>query len=171
MLSSKRSFHRLPAIGLLLLALAACASLDPGRSITPGMAATEVMARYGQPTRVWPDADGGRTLEYSQQPMGEHCYMVKLGPDERVIRIEDSLQLAGRNRIQPGMKPDEVSRLLGKERSRMFFKLSGEDVWDWSIPDEPGGKRQRFNVHFKDGVVLRTSYSTIFDDDRLMPFR
>lgn len=161
----------LGSYSLLLLALVGCASLDPGRSILPGMAATEVMARYGQPIRVWPDADGGRTLEYSQQPMGQHCYMVKLGPDERVIRIEDALQPAGRNRIQPGMKPDEVSRVLGKERSRMFFKLSGEDVWDWTIPSEPDGKRQRFNVHFKEGVVLRTSISTIFDDDRLMPFR
>ncbi|MCV2351385.1 outer membrane protein assembly factor BamE [Paucibacter sp. Y2R2-4] len=171
MLSSKRAFHRLPAIAVLILALAGCASLDPARGISPGMAAAEVMARYGQPVRVWNDVDGGHTLEYSQQPMGQHCYMVKIGSDERVLSLQDTLQQAGRERIQAGLTPEQVSRILGKERSRMFFRLSGEDVWDWSIPDEPGGKRHRFNVHFKDGVVLRTSYSTIFDDDRMDLFR
>ncbi|MFY7867573.1 hypothetical protein [Roseateles sp.] len=166
-----RPLKSLFLLAFVLMSLMGCASLEPARGLTPGLPASEVVARMGQAVRVWTDADGGRTLEYSQQPMGQHCFMIKIGPDERLIRIEDTLQLSGRNRIQPGMTPEQVSRVLGKERSRMYFKLSGEDVWDWTIPSEPDGKRQRFNVHFKDGVVLRTTYSMIFDDDRLMPFR
>ncbi len=168
--SSFRRWGRWPVF-CLLLTVAACAGLDPARGITPGMSASAVMARYGQPVHVWPDADGGRTLEYSQQPMGQHCIMVKLDAEGRVLRFEDTLQPAGRARIVPGLSPQAVSRILGKERSRVFFKLSGEEVWDWTIPSEPDGKRQRFNVHFKDGVVLRTTISMVFDDDRLEPFR
>ncbi|KAI1697204.1 hypothetical protein Ddc_19856 [Ditylenchus destructor] len=31
------------------------------------------------------------------------------------------------------MSEEQVTRMLGRERSRVFYKLSGEDVWDWSV--------------------------------------
>ena len=48
----------------------------------------------------------------------------------------------------------------------MFFKLSGEDVWDWNIEPDMNGYLLRFNVHFKDGVVLRTSQSAVYPSRR-----
>ena len=33
--------------------------------------------------------------------------------------------------VVPGMTPEQIVRLLGPPRTRVFFKLSGEDVWDW----------------------------------------
>ncbi|MCV2370253.1 outer membrane protein assembly factor BamE [Roseateles oligotrophus] len=157
----------------LALSLAGCVGVPSSRGVNPGMSSSAVLAQYGPPVQVWPDLDGkgGKTLEYSQQPMGKSALMIRVDAEGKVIGIEDTLQPAVRARIQPGWTPDQVSRLLGKERSRVFFKFSGEDVWDWTVPDEPMGQRQRFNVHFKDGVVLRTTHSMIFDDERMFPMR
>lgn len=149
--------------------LSACATSDRDERLQPGVtAAAEVLARYGQPTRVWPEADGGRTLEYSTQPRGTRCYMIRLDAQDRLVSVQDALTPAGRARVQPGMTPEQVSRLLGTERSRVYFRLSGEDVWDWTIEPDQAGYGMRFNVHFKDGVVVRATQSMVFPS-RLLP--
>lgn len=154
---------RLAALALSTALLTGCATPDRDARLQPGASReAEVIALYGQPVRTWPEADGGRTLEYSSQPMGRHAYMVRIAPDGRLLGIEDGLSPAGRARIVPGMTPDQVSRLLGRERTRMFFRNSGEDVWDWTVEPDQSGYGLRFNVHFKDGVVVRTTQSMVF---------
>lgn len=151
------------------LLLTGCATLDRDARLQPGLSReADVIALYGQARRVWPEADGGRTLEYSTQPMGRHCHMVRLDAGGRLVSIVDGLSPASRARIEAGMTPEQVSRILGTERSRVFFKNSGEDVWDWTIEPEQSGYGMRFNVHFKDGRVLRTSQSMVFPN-RLFP--
>ena len=73
-----------------------------------------------------------------------------------------------RARIEVGMKPEQVSRILGRERSRVYFSNSNEDVWDWNIEPDQTGYPMRFNVHFQNGTVLRTSQSMVFPT---RPFR
>jgi hypothetical protein len=149
--------------------LASCATPDRDARLQPGVShETDVVAIYGSPGRVWPEADGGRTFEYSSQPMGRHSYMVRLAADGRLAHIEDGLSPASRARVEPGMTPEQVSRILGRERTRVFFRLSGEDVWDWTIEPDQAGYSMRFNVHFKDGVVVRTTQSMVFPS-RLFP--
>lgn len=151
------------AMLVLSLGLVGCVSLGQDSLLVPGQSrAEDVAARYGQPTRVWPEADGGRTLEYASQPFGERCYMVRIAADGKLVSIEDALQPANRLRVEPGMTTEQVSRLLGRERSRMFFRLSGEEVWDWNVPPDQSGYLLRFNVHFKQGLVARTTYSMEF---------
>ncbi|CAM3888997.1 hypothetical protein [Roseateles saccharophilus] len=158
---------RFAALALCTALLAGCATPDHDGRLRQGVSQeADVVALYGQPRRVWPEGDGGRTLEYSSQPMGKHCYMVHLGADGRLIGIEDGLSPAGRARIEPGMTPEQVGRILGMERTRVFFRLSGEDVWDWTIEPDQSGYGMRFNVHFKDGVVVRTTQSMVFRDRR-----
>jgi hypothetical protein len=143
--------------------LAGCATPDRDGRLQPGISReADIVAIYGHPKRVWPEADGGRTLEYSTQPRGEHCYMVHLAADGRLLGSEDTLAPAGRARVEVGMTPEQVSRILGTERSRVFFRLSGEDVWDWTILPDQVGYGMRFNVYFKDGRVVRTGESMVF---------
>jgi hypothetical protein len=147
---------------LMLLLLTGCAQLGRDARLQPGLStAAQVQALYGRPVQVWPEADGGRTLEYSTQPFGRSCHMVRLDAADRLLGIEETLHYASRFAIQPGMSYEQVSRRLGRERSRMFFRLSGEDVWDWNVEPELGGYLLRFNVHFKDGVVLRLSQTAV----------
>lgn len=160
---------RLATLALCAALLAGCATPDRDTRLQAGVSnEAQVIALYGQPSRIWPEADGGRTLEYSTQPMGRHVYMVRLSADGRLVGVEDGLSPAGRARIQPGMTPEQVSRLLGRERTRVFFRNSGEDVWDWTIEPDQTGYGMRFNVHFKDGVVVRTTQSMVFPS-RLFP--
>jgi hypothetical protein len=148
-----------------VLALAACASADPLRVLRLGSSSrADVMANQGQPTRVWQDADGGSTLEYSQQPFGPRAWMFKLDAQGLLLAFRDGLDANERDRVIEGMTIEEVQRLLGQERSRVFFTLSGEDVWDWNIMPDQAGSLRRFNVHFKAGRVARTSYSMVYRD-------
>jgi len=164
--------HRRFALILALawsFGLGACAHLGRDPQLSPGLSTgADVTVRYGTPTRIWPNADGGRTLEYSMQPWGTSCHMVRLGPDDRLIAIEDTLLYASRFSVEPGMTPEQVSRLLGRERSRVFFSLSGEDVWDWNVAPDQSGYKLRFNVHFKNGTVFRLSQSMVFPDKFFM---
>ena len=160
---------RLAALALCIALLTGCATPDRDARLQPGIShEADVVAIYGQPGRVWPEADGGRTLEYSTQPMGQHCYMVRLKADGRLMSVQDGLSPAGRKRIEPGMTPEQVSRLLGRERTRVFFRNSGEEVWDWTIEPDQAGYGMRFNVHFRDGAVVRTTQSMVFPS-RLFP--
>lgn len=150
-------------------ALSGCATPVKDERMRPGQTTgAEVQQYYGAPSRVWPEADGGHTLEYATQPFGRTCYMVRLDPQDRLVGVTDGLSAASRARIVPGLTPEQVTRILGQERKRVFFRLSGEDVWDWNIEPEMNGYLLRFNVHFKGGVVLRTSQSVVYPDRRFL---
>lgn len=160
---------RLAALALCTALLSGCATPDRDARLQPGASReADVVAIYGPPQRTWPEADGGRTLEYSSQPVGPHAYMVRIAVDGRLVGVEDGLSPAHRARIEPGMTPEQVSRILGRERTRVLFRNSGEDVWDWTIAPDQAGYGLRFNVHFKDGVVVRTTQSMVFKS-RLFP--
>ncbi len=153
------------ALLLCLSLLAGCATLEHDERLQPGRSErAQIVALYGQPQRVWPEADGGQTLEYSSQPFGQTCYLVHLDAQGRLLSVEETLRDEARRfaAIQPGMSPEQVSRRLGRERSRVFFRFSGEEVWDWNVPPDQSGYLLRFNVHFKDGRVLRTTQSMEF---------
>jgi hypothetical protein len=150
-------------ISLMLCALAACANVDPSRSLRAGVSSrADVVTSQGQPTRVWQDDDGGKTLEYAEQPFGQRCWMFKLSGQGQLLSLRDGLLAVERDRVQAGMTADQVSRLLGQERSRVFFSFSEEDVWDWNIAPDQIGELRRFNVHFKDKRVVRTSFGVVF---------
>lgn len=156
-----------PAVLALSMLLAGCATPYRDARLQPGMSrAEDVTALYGQPHRVWQEDDGGRTLQYPSQPMGTRCTLVRLAADGRLRGVEDGLSAASRERIQPGMTVEQVSRRLCQERSRVQFRLSGEDVWDWTVQPDQTGYGMRFNVHFKAGIVVRTSHSMVFPDRR-----
>jgi hypothetical protein len=150
---------------LCLSLLTACAVLDPGSALQIGISTeAEVLARLGPPVQIWPEADGGRTLEYSSQPFGQHCRMLRINAQQRLVGIEDALKPGNRARVEAGMTPGQVSRLLGRERSRVTYAASGEEVWDWTVEPDLSGYGLRFNVHFKDGRVVRTTHSMVFRD-------
>ncbi|MCP5232593.1 MAG: outer membrane protein assembly factor BamE [Rhodocyclaceae bacterium] len=154
---------------ILPLLLAACAGLPRHAELQPGVSdMAEVRAAFGQPYRIHAEPDGGRTLEFSSQPNGIHCYMVRVDAAGRLVSVRDALSEAGLARVQPGMSREAVSQLLGNHRSIEFFRLSGEEVWDWNVDNRSGpGVATRFNVHFKDGRVVRTSTTYVFPADGL----
>lgn len=150
---------------LLSLSLIGCATpANDARLLLGQTSRAEIVARYGTPHRIWPEADGGQTLEYPSQPFGQTCWMIRLDAAGRLLSVHDPLRSEAMRfaAIEPGMTPEQVSRRFGQERSRVFFRFSGEEVWDWNVPPDQNGYLLRFNVHFKDGRVLRTTQSMEF---------
>lgn len=146
---------------------AGCAYTPEVARLPPGQASeADVIAAAGTPFRRWPNPDGGATLEYSTQPFGISCLMVTLDAGGRLVSVREALSGEGLARVRSGMTREEVARLLGAERSVEFFSLSGEEVWDWNVDNSTGpGVATRFNVHFRDGRVLRTSQTYVFPAD------
>ncbi|THF61978.1 outer membrane protein assembly factor BamE [Pseudothauera rhizosphaerae] len=157
---------RVLAVVALAFALAGCAAFAPPRPYT---SETEAIAARGEPTARWPNPDGSTVLEFSTQPNGTSCLMVEVDPTGVVLRQWDALASDNLAQVKKGMTQDEIRRLLGQYRSVQRFALSGEEVWDWNIPKSYIDLvAERFNVHFVDGKVVRTSRSYEYPNDGWM---
>ncbi len=153
----------LPLLFALLVTflLGGCAAFAPPRPYTT---ADEAIAGHGQPSRQWDNGDGTRTLEFSTQPNGYTCLMLRVDAGGIVLRQWDALAAENLARVSPGMGREQVDRLLGQHRSVQTFSNSGEEVWDWNIYSDGPGIATRFNVHFIGGKVVRTSQSYVYPE-------
>ncbi len=119
----------------------------------------DVRRRAGEPESVRATAHGGRRLEYPRGPEGGTTWMVTIGADGRVAKVEQVLTAGNFARVQPGMDRGAVRDLLGKPTRVQTFALKPQEVWSyrwWETRTERGV----FNVHFDpSGVVATTSRS------------
>ena len=154
-------FDRLRTLGLggLLgsaLWLAAC---DPQaiKELEEGVATeADVVQRFGQPERVWPEAGGAKTFEYNRQPEGLRNYMITIGPDGRMSALRQVLTPDNFRRVQPGMGVEDVRLMLGKPAKQVPYQLQNQIVWTWKFL-EPPNETRGFNVVFSpDYRVIRT---------------
>lgn len=147
---------RIALLGLLAALLAACdpqaiSELEEGLSTE-----ADVVQRFGQPERVWQEADGARTFEYNRQPEGVRNYMITIGADGVMTALRQVLTPDNFARVQAGMDASEVRRLLGKPARQLPYGLQGEVVWTWKFLDPPSTTKA-FNVVFgPDRRVRRT---------------
>lgn len=148
---------------LSAVGLTACDYLNM-RELQPGVSsALEVRDRFGPPQMEWRNADGSLTWEYSRQPEGIECFMITIGADNILRRIEQVLTEDNFARVQRGMNGDEVRRLLGKPAASQFFQLRKETVWEWKIDhgNASGGEPVYFTVSFNtDGRVVGSGRHT-----------
>lgn len=138
----------------LCLALGGCAGYA-GNRLQPGVSGrAEVLAEMGEPAMGWQAADGGEQLAYPRGPLGPHTYMVFIGPDGRLQKIENVLDVPHFARIVAG-KSDQaaVLRLLGPPVPEwtVYFEARDELVWEWLFCDE-FSRLARFSVLF-DGMA------------------
>lgn len=119
----------------------------------------DIRRQAGKPEIVWEESDGGRRLEYPRGPEGATTWMVTIGPDSTVRKIEQVLTAENFARVRPGMNQDSVRRLLGKPTKIEKFALKQEEVWGYRWYETPND-RAFFNVHFDpQGKVTTTSRS------------
>lgn len=122
--------------GLLVfsvLLVSACAgysgsNLKPGVSMLP-----EVIALMGEPAMVWKNPDRSQQLAYPRGPQSTQTFMAYVGPDGKLQRIEQVLDMSHFARIQAGMSKDEVLRVLGPSGSMwtQFYTRSNQLAWSW----------------------------------------
>lgn len=152
-------FRRWLAVCAVVL-LSACAGYG-GSNLRHGESTlSDVIASMGVPAMRWKDPDGRGQLAYPRGPEGTQTFMVFIGPDGRLERIEKVLDMAHFARIQNG-KSDMagVLRLLGPvpPQNVAYFKARDELVWSWLFCDA-WSQQAYFDVLFdaKTGIVRTT---------------
>ncbi len=125
------------------------------KELQPGIStATEVRARLGNPAQEYRNADGTVTWEFNRQPNGTECWMVTLGPDQILRKIEQVLTEANFAKVTAGMDRDEVRRLLGAPGWKTLYKNLNEEIWDWRVAGTIPTEEAHFHVHFDAGTGL-----------------
>jgi hypothetical protein len=159
---------RMALVGITVL-LSACAGYS-GSKLKAGVATLpEVVASMGEPAMRWKDPDGREQLAYPRGPAGTQTFMVFIGADGRLERIEGVLDMEHFARIEPG-KSDKgsVLRLLGPSAPlrTQYYRLSNELAWEWRFCD--GGSRLAFfDVMFDASTgLVRTTYQRPDDSGR-----
>ena len=115
------------------LIVAGCAGYD-GSDLKPGVSMRpEVIVSMGRPAMAWKNPDGSEQLAYPRGPAGTQTFMVHLGPDGKLQRVEKVLDGSQFHRIQPGMSKDEVLRVIGPSGSQwtQFYSRSNLLAWSW----------------------------------------
>jgi hypothetical protein len=144
----------------ILAALAALVGCDQRRieKLEEGVSTeADVRAQFGAPENVWDEAGGAHTLEYNRNPSGHQNYMITIGPDGKMAALRQVLTPTTFAKVQPGMKMEEVRRMLGKPAKRTPYALRKEEAWDWRYM-QPPGTSMMFTVWFDpDMRVVRTS--------------
>jgi hypothetical protein len=119
------------------LFISACASYS-GSKLMPGVATyQDVVATMGEPAMLWQNADGSRQLAYPRGPFGTQTFMVYLGTEKKLMRIDKVLEMAVFARIQTGMSKEQVLRLIGPPQplETQYFKARDELAWSWLFCD------------------------------------
>ncbi len=121
---------------LLGAALAACAAYD-GRGLRPGVATeADVRRVMGEPALEFGLPDGGRRLAYPRGPLGTETFMARLGPDGRLVGIEQVLDEAHFARIRVGAsRAEEVRRLIGPPYAVESYPRQGQTAWVYRFTD------------------------------------
>ena len=153
----------LAALGVLLL-LSACAAT--GGNLQPGVATLpEIIADMGEPAMRWKEADGREQLAFPHGPAGVHTYMVFVGADGRLQRVEQVLDEAHFAQIQIGKSSKEdVLRLIGPSYPGWTTenKYLNELVWEWNYLNRTN-QVSRLDVFFDTttGIVRDTWQRTL----------
>lgn len=148
------------ALSTIVAALLPACDMVNLPKIKPGVtSAAEVRSHMGNPGFEFSNPDGSVTWEYTRQPAGVHCYMITIGRDQIVQKLEQVLTEANFGRVRDGMSRDDIRRLLGAPASKIVFDNLGEDIWEWRVEGMPRNEETYFMVHFdlQTGEVRKTS--------------
>lgn len=161
--------RRLAHLAAAIAVAAALAACDERRieKLEEGISTeADVLAEFGPPDAVWPEPDGGRTLEYPRQPAGHKNYFITIGPDGRMTALRQVLTPHVFDQVTPGLREAQVRRMLGRPAKVTTYDLSRQTHWDWNWIDPPNRERVFTVVFDAQGVVLRTMNAEPMRDGR-----
>lgn len=141
-----------------LVGATACSTLFP-EPIAIGDTEAEVLSKWGQPAGRY-RAEGIDSLAYPEGAFGQRTYMVRLGPEGRVISVEQVLTDEKFSIVKIGQTTqDEILRTFGPPQETSYLPLKDYKVWTYAYK-EAGRWDSLMHVHFdRSGTVqmmLRT---------------
>jgi outer membrane protein assembly factor BamE (lipoprotein component of BamABCDE complex) len=154
----------------LALGLAACATFD-GRGLTPGVSnAADVESVMGAPAEKR-QAGAETWYYYPRQPYGRMTFVARLGPDGRLIAIEQRLTDENVAKIVPNStRAEQVRDLFGPPYTAQRYARLDRDIWSWHMRryGDPGIPVS-LNVQMSPDGVVREVY--IIDESSRDPAR
>ncbi len=116
---------------LLVLFLAGCVS--DGRSLQPGVHdAAAVRAEMGAPAEVLKAPHGGEVWFYPRGRTGRETYRAEIGPDGKLLGVEQVLYEKNFDRIIDGKTTREELRLMLGPPVQEWIGVNGwEIIWDY----------------------------------------
>lgn len=160
---------------LSLIAAVAAAALVSGcanfAAIAPGMPASEVQARVGEPAEKLAQANGDSVWYYPGGRYGRQTYAVRVDSGGTVREVEGRLTEANVGRIvadKTTMK--EVRELMGPPSQVAYFPSSQYTSWEYPmIPGSPSDWMILWVNFTDDGVVRQVLYMRDPEKDYLEP--
>jgi hypothetical protein len=140
------------AILATLAALAGCAGVIRHFPST-GDTASQVVAKMGQPTAVYPEGKG-QQLEFATGPMGEYTWMAHIGADGRLTKFEQVLTGAkfATITIDHATKAD-VLRTIGHPAETSSLPLRDYEVWSYRYLENAVWYSMMHVEFDRDGIV------------------
>ncbi|QHE88520.1 hypothetical protein [Hydrogenophaga sp. BPS33] len=135
-----------------VLALASC-SIMPER-VAPGTSRAEIESRLGRPTSVH-TLPGGTRLQYSGQPSGQWVHNLDLGPDGRLLR---SVQVLDIDWMQKNIELGRWTRddvLLNLGRPALVERVARFDGQVWTYRFKQMDFPRLAHVHLDPAGVVR----------------
>ncbi len=149
---------------------------DPQRiaELEEGVATeADVRARFGEPEKIWSAADmastpqsnaalavvaaaGARTLEYNRQPQGAVNYMITIGADGKMTALRQVLTPQNFAAVLPGMRMEQVRKLLGKPMRVTPYAAAQQTHYDWRYLNPPNTPMIFSVVFDQDLTVVRS---------------
>ena len=131
------------------------ARLEPGRS-----SEADVRGALGEPAKVYTDPGGARQLAFPLGPQGTQTYMAFLGPEGRLVRLEQVLTEEQFRRIAAGTtSAAELERLIGPPWRTVDFPRKRQVAWDYVFEDTWGYTVDYSVMLDERGIVAGTVYA------------
>lgn len=159
------------AVPALVLLLAGCASYS-GFTLNAGASAAEVESVMGAPVERRAQPGGETWLYYPRQPFGREVYVARVGPDQKLVAIEQRLTDETLAKIVPGKTTqDDVRDLLGPPYTASRMARMERDVWEYYANRHANRIwPTRLYVQFShDGVVREVLQLDDYDERPLFP--
>jgi hypothetical protein len=118
----------------------------------------------GPPALELPNPDGSRLLAYPRGPLGTETFMVHIGRDGLVQRMDQVLRDETFYRIVPGITKDDVLRLIGPPSEVMDFPRLQQVAWEYRYQDSWGYTAFLSVMIDRQGVVVGRSTRPIERD-------
>jgi hypothetical protein len=153
-------------IVILILGILAggCASYS-GSGLVPGQSlARDVVALMGQPALERPAPGGGKVLWYPRLPFGRESYAARIGPDGKLVALEQRLAPQFIAKLQANQSTaEDVLDLLGPPYRVYSYPRMQREVWEYQLRTPPDDKI--LYVQISPDRVVREVYR-LHDEDR-----
>jgi hypothetical protein len=152
-------------VAAALVLLAGCAGYD-GRGLVPGQStAGDVEALMGPVAERRAGPGGEEVLWFSRQPYGRANYAARIGPDGKLIALEQRLTVENLKYLENGkMSEQAVHDLFGPPYKVNQFPRMQREIWTYWMPATEEWKV--LFVQFSPDGILREYY---YMDDPELP--